>query len=196
MDDVHLVRALEGIADLRTDAHEALRRQRALGLEDLVERAADDELHDEIEQTVVGLAEVEDRDRVRMREPARELRLAEEPLDHDSLGDEARGHDLDRDLAADRVLGAAVDRAHPALPELLDDRVATIELAADQLIGGLRDPDETRVVLRAALAGRKRRLARRAIELTRCTVEIHATHPKPRTDRPRPRRHRRASPSR
>ena len=49
------------------------------------------------------------------------------------------------------MLGAAIDRAHAALAELLDDRVAAVELAPDQRIGYL-ELDEARAVVGAALA--------------------------------------------
>src|SRR5947208_3191565 len=101
-------------------------------------------------------------------------------LDHLGLGDEVRADDLDRDLAAQPVLRAAVDRAHATLAELLEDREATIELAADERVDPATDPDQTGSVGRATLADLEVPLAGRTVVFARRTGvrgHAHSRHP-------------------
>jgi len=178
MHDRQRVRTLERIADLRPDPHDALGLHDPVGLEHLVERVAADELHHEIEQAVFALIEVEHRDGIRMRQPTRELRFAQEPLHDLGLGDEVRADDLDRDFATEAELLAAIHRAHATLTELLEDLIATVELPTEQRIDRYVDLDEARAVARAPIANLEIFLARRAIKLTRrARVGNRRAHP-------------------
>jgi len=166
MDDRQRVRLFERIADLDADADHALRREDRLVGEHGVEREAGDELHHEIEHTVGCLAEVEDRDRVRMRQPTRELCLAKESLDHVRIGRPPRADHLDRDLAVHGVLLGAIHHPHAAASDPLEDRVATVELATDERIL-LPEPHETPAIVGAILDVRERLLAAGTVHLTR-----------------------------
>src|SRR4051812_31806094 len=117
MDDLQRMRAFERVADRASDPHDALGLEHVLGLDHGIEGAAGDELHDEVEDAVVRLAEIEHPDSVGVTEPTRELCLAEEALDHIWIGDQVWADDLDRHLTANRVLGAAIDRTHAALTQ-------------------------------------------------------------------------------
>src|SRR5450432_2663663 len=127
---------------------------------------APEELHHEIEDAVVALAEVVDVDDVGLVEAAREARLAQEPLRDRAHGRELRMDDLDRDLAIDRHLPRAVHRAHPAFAEHRTELVAMIEDATEQLVGCRPQLHEFRSVVRAEhLVERERLIARDAVSL-------------------------------
>src|SRR5262249_31050127 len=96
-----------------------------------------------------------------------ESRLAQEPLDHDWVGHQPRHYELDRYVATDRALRPSVDGPHSAVAELFDDRVAAIEIAADQRVRGFAEPDKPSVVVGADTAAAERLLAGRAVPLSR-----------------------------
>ena len=89
--------------------------------DDLVERRAVDELHDEVGIAVAVDAEVVDLHDVGVRQPRDRLRLATEALHEVGRGVE---HHLDGDGAIELGIAPAIDRAHPALPEELQVYVA------------------------------------------------------------------------
>src|SRR5690606_22826759 len=91
-------------------------------------------LHHEIERTVLELAEVEDADDVVVADAGRGLRLASEALDDARVVGVMRVQDLDRDLVADEEVARRVDRAHPALADLVEDFVAVLEHSTDEWI--------------------------------------------------------------
>ena len=91
VDDAEVVRFGERGEHLPQDVDDAPERERPLLVRDAREVLAAQELHHEVELAVVGLAEVDDGDRVRVVEAARGARL----------GDEARG----RVLVAERGAG-------------------------------------------------------------------------------------------
>src|SRR5664279_314040 len=101
MDDAFGVRGLERVADLRADPDEALHRHRLAALELVGERATAQELHHDVEDAVVALPEVVDRNDRRVLQPARQPRFAQEPFRDRAYGRELRMNDLDRDLAID-----------------------------------------------------------------------------------------------
>ena len=80
------------------------------------------------ERRALVLAELVDDDDVRVLEPRRRARLAEEPRPGVGVGQALR-HDLDRHVAVERLVAAAVDRAHRALAQLAEDLVAADALA-------------------------------------------------------------------
>src|SRR5205085_9527488 len=96
-------------------------------------------------------AEIDDRDRRRVRELARELGLAQEPPRDDLVDAGAVAHHLERDVATHRLLPRAIHHAHPALADLLADHEPTVEGAAEQRIAP--EPDQPRAVVRAGRAG-------------------------------------------
>jgi hypothetical protein len=88
-----------------------------------VEGLALEELHDDVGAAVGVVAEVEDLHDAGIGDRGRGAGLVEEPLDDVLVGRQRRLQHLDRGAASEqRVLGQ-VDRAHAALPELLDDAV-------------------------------------------------------------------------
>ena len=59
-------------------------------------------------------------------------RFPAETFDEGVIGDEVLVHDLDRDLAVEAQVGAAVDHGHAAAGDLGIDAVAVIEHRADE----------------------------------------------------------------
>ena len=129
MDDPLLVRGVHDLAELVEQRHESLEPQRALLLDQLVERRAADQLHRRPQRPVVLRAERVDVRGIGMVELRGEARLAEEPCDVLRRAD--RGADLDHGLAPEQRLFGPVHHTEPTGPDLLaHDEVA--ERAADQ----------------------------------------------------------------
>jgi hypothetical protein len=90
----------------------------------ILDRAAAEVLHDD-ERALVPLADVVDRDGVRLaREPRGRERLAHEATANRLVLRVALGEDLDGDGAAERRVGGAVDVAHAAVADPLRAAVA------------------------------------------------------------------------
>ena len=70
-------------------------------------------------------ADVEDSQDMGMIERARRLRLAGEPVQPLLVSRERRGQDLHRDIAVEAGIARAIDLAHPALAQLLEDSIGT-----------------------------------------------------------------------
>ena len=138
VDDAVLVGVAQAGEHLHRDRDRALGRERALLLDDLLERAPLEVLHRDV-RAAVGLAAVVDGDDVRVVEARGGLRLAPEALDELAVLGVALGHDLERDLAAEaRVLGQ-VDRRHAADAQAPEHAVAAVErLAALGVLAGHR----------------------------------------------------------
>jgi hypothetical protein len=83
---------------------------------------------------------------VRVPEVARRARFAPQPLDGVLVARHLGPQDLDRDVVADEEVARAVDRAHPAAPEALLDRVLAVEDAADERVPALDRPQRHAVV--------------------------------------------------
>ena len=115
------VRGGEPGRDLRGDLERLARRQRAAD-QALAQRLAVEQLH-RGEGDLAVLAEIEDRQDVRMRERRDRLGLALEARQRVGVGGEMRRQDLDRHLAVELGVAGAEDLAHPALAELGDDLV-------------------------------------------------------------------------
>ena len=92
-------------------------RARAARADQLLQRPSLDVLHDD-EVRAIGLAAVEDRDDVRMREPRGVRRLAAEALDELLVVRVAPVQHLDRDATAQLLVLCEVDVGHAAAAEL------------------------------------------------------------------------------
>jgi hypothetical protein len=129
MDDVLLVGGGESVRGLQRPFERERRREGAVPLDLLAERLAFEELHHG-EDDVPFHAEVVDGEDVRMRERGDGPRFALETRTSVRVLGEARGKHLERDVSPEtRVLGA-VDLAHAALAQPLDDTVPG-DLCAD-----------------------------------------------------------------
>jgi hypothetical protein len=110
--------------------------QRTLPGHHRAQRVALEVLHRDEQRPAGVLPEVVDADGVGVAELGRQLGLGVEAPDQAGVGRQLGPQDLDRDLALERDLLAAIDRAHAALAELGGDAVAPGDLAADQVTGG------------------------------------------------------------
>jgi hypothetical protein len=135
MDDAGLVRGAERLGHRPRDPEELPDRHRTLERA-IAERAPADPLDGE-EGTSVDLADLVDRDDVRMVQRGERPRLSPEP--RPVIGIEARGveEELERDVAAERGVVRAVDGTHAALGDLLDDAVLPEEGAGGGDHGGI-----------------------------------------------------------
>ena len=158
-----LVRVAQAGEHLHRDRDRALRRQRPLGLDDLLERAALQVLHRDV-GPAVGLAAVVDGDDVGVVEARRGLRLAPEALDELAVLGIALRHDLERDLAAEARVLRQVDGRHAADTQAPEHAVAAVErLAALGVVVRHRGHSST-VLLRALPAARAHLCLRSGIE--------------------------------
>ena len=100
--------------------------QPAAGLQQVAQRAAADELHDQEDQALVA-ALVADADDVGVAEHGRGPGLAGEPVDERRVVREVLGHDLDGDGPVQPQIGRGVDGGHAATGEPLLEAVAPLE---------------------------------------------------------------------
>ena len=126
MDDVALVRRLQGGEEVAGDARRLLRRKTSLALQALPERLATDVLHDEIPAAVV-VAAVVHRDDVGVVEQRRRLRLDAEALDELVVVGEGRAQHLDGDLPAEAHVLGEEHVGHAAAAELRGQAIATVQ---------------------------------------------------------------------
>ncbi len=124
MDDAEVMRFRERGEHLPKEADDATERERPFSYWIAREVLAAQELHDEIELAVLGLAEVDDADRVRVIEAARGARLGDEARRRVLLTDEMRVDDLDGDGAPQLRLLGAIHAAHPADADEIENDVA------------------------------------------------------------------------
>ena len=134
VDDVELVRAGERGRHLHRDVHRARLGHRAprdhVGEADAVE-----ELHHQVDVPVVGLPVVGDVDDVLVIDPVGGLGLTQEAPAVGLLERELLAEELDRHVAPDHLVACAIDRAHAARADALDDHVATADGSADERVG-------------------------------------------------------------
>ena len=120
MDDAGLVREVERVAQLAHDVHRFLHFEALVGVEEVLELLALDELHHDV-RDVAFFAEVVHLHDVGMVQPRDRLRLAHEPhrvfLGGLVFVERALQDGLDRDLAVQPGVHALVDDAHRALAE-------------------------------------------------------------------------------
>ena len=98
-------------------------RDRVALLQEILERRPAQQLHDD-EEAVAVFADVEDRDDVRMRQAGGRLRLPVEPRPDVGIVFEIGRQDLEGDVPAHRFVTRAVDDAHRAAADPLDDLIA------------------------------------------------------------------------
>ena len=146
VDDLAVVRRLQGLADLDEDGARDLQQHGSVGKHQILKRLPVQELHDEVVAVVVGDVEVEDLEDVVVADDVDRARLVEEAIDDLLVVGVLRVQELDGDLRPDRRVLGHVDGAHPALPEELDDPVRA-DRVPDQVV---RYPArEAHAVLRA-----------------------------------------------
>jgi len=166
MNDAFAMSGGERFTDLRADPNRAREWKALTALELVDERLAAQELHHDVQHAVIGLPEIEDRHDRRVLQPTRQPRLAQKPLRDRTDRRELRMDHLDRDLAIDRELPAAIHGAHAAIAEHATDLVAMVEDPPDQRVG-LRDELDQPAPVRHAeqLVDAIRAVARRAVRL-------------------------------
>ena len=135
VDDAVPVRVAEGGEHLPHVGDRDRDGARAAGDDQLLERPPLDVLHDD-EVRAAGLAAVEDRDDVRMRETGGVRRLPPEALDELRVVRVAVVEHLDRDLAAELLVLGEPDVGHAAAAELALEAVAAREDRAPSLVDG------------------------------------------------------------
>ena len=122
VNDAGVVRGGESVRGLQDDLRRTGIADAPFRLDHRLHGASVDELHGEVVHAVV-VADVEDRDDVRMGQSARGARLAREARQELLVAGEVIAEDFDRYEAVEGFLVAFVDHAHPAPPELRHDFV-------------------------------------------------------------------------
>jgi hypothetical protein len=126
VDETSGVGEAEGGGDLAGDLRRLLRREVAVGAQDVGQRAPVDVLHgDEVRGGV--LAPIEDVDDVRVVEVGGRLGLAAEALDEVGVDGELGEQHLDRHLTVEQAVVAQEDLGHAATPDALDQLVAVVD---------------------------------------------------------------------
>ncbi len=134
VDDAGRMRVVERGKRLAEQLCDARGRQRPLVAHDLRERAAAQHLHDDVQGAGRGLPEVEDGDRVRVVQAAGGARLVLEALRGHRVRGNLRVEHFDRDLRVEAEVHAAVDAAHCAHADQLEQLVLTDERRADERV--------------------------------------------------------------
>jgi hypothetical protein len=134
MHDAQIVRFTERGQRLSQDLDDARKGQRPFLVSDAREILAAQKFHHQIRLAVVGTAEVEHGDRVRMVQLAGCARFGHEAERGVFIRQEMRMDDLDRDGAAERRLLRAVHAAHAADADQVEDVVTTRQRLADELV--------------------------------------------------------------
>ena len=128
------VAELQRRADVRDDLQRPARHEPPLGREHLLERAAADELHDDVRDRLAGrrglLAGVVDGDDRRVVERGRVLRLPPEPDLEGLVPGQVGAQQLDRHVATEPQVASPVHLGHPAVAQHLADLVPAPEQAA------------------------------------------------------------------
>jgi hypothetical protein len=123
VDDPLVVGRVESPGDLERDLDRSLPRQRSRG-EPGAERHALQELRDGVGDPA-ALAQVEDRQDVRVGKGGDGPRLALEPLEGAAIGRQQLGQDLDGDFAAEPGIPRPVHLAHPSGADRREDLVGS-----------------------------------------------------------------------
>jgi hypothetical protein len=118
--------------ELRDDVHHARDGQVSASFEELTERFAIEDLGDDEELPIIGVARVEEPNGVRVFEHAGRTRFVVEAADDLRLGGDGWPQHLQRDRAVCSQLPCSIDRAHSALSKDCVDAIAAIEDAADE----------------------------------------------------------------
>ena len=131
--DAVLVREVQPAQHLGHDLELLLHEEGIAGAHDRLQVDPRQQLHRDVGKAAV-LPQLEDGDDVRVLEARRRPRLDLEALPALLVEGAFRGEGLDRDLALQDFVPAAVDHAHPAAPDAAHHRVLP-DLAADRLLG-------------------------------------------------------------
>jgi hypothetical protein len=132
MDDAARVRVMHGVREL-TEHIERARNDKALvAFDEAIHRFAVGVLHRQVEPVVGQLAEVVDRDDVRMPKSVDRTRLTPESRDELRIAREARHQDLDRFLPTELEMLGEKYLAHPAAPERREDAPPIVKDRTDQ----------------------------------------------------------------
>jgi len=131
---VRLVRGSERLRDLECDAERLLHRQRAVALDQLMQRLAGHELHQDADLVLVVLDHVVHADDVGVLDLSDCPRLCDEAISHLVGASEVPGQDLESDVAPERLVVRAVDPGRAAVPGRLAHDAAR-DRAADVLAG-------------------------------------------------------------
>ncbi len=110
------------VADLLAQVHDLGDRKPAACGKQLSECPSRHHFHGDVE-VAVELALIVDVYDLRMVQPAGDLGLSHEAIHEGLVPSQALRHDLDRYLAAKRLLDTAVDHAHPTVGDFLHDAV-------------------------------------------------------------------------
>ena len=131
VDDVAGVGGAEGAGDLDRVGDRLVDGQAAHAADAVLQRLALDVLEDDVRPAVL-LAGVDDADDVRVGELGDRARLAAEALELVRVRGDLAVHELDRDAALEDGVEGAIDRRHPAGPDLGVQPVPAVELHADE----------------------------------------------------------------
>src|SRR5918999_1252793 len=115
--------ARQRLSDVGCDLCGALRKQRPLGMDDVGNRLAVDELHDYVVRAVIGAVVVQ-RDDVRVIDVGGRLRLAPEAFHERVIAAEALGQNLYGHLSSEQFIARAIDLGHAARSDALENGVA------------------------------------------------------------------------
>ncbi len=125
------VRGRERVGDLNRVAQRILKPQPLLRNQ-RIERPALDQFHGEILGAIVGRADVEDGDDVRVLERGGELRFLQEPASPLAIGDEIARQNLERDLPIETTVRGLIHLAHAPTAEQGADFIGTKARAGGQ----------------------------------------------------------------
>jgi hypothetical protein len=122
------VQVAHGGKGLAGDLQGQADRRRSARAQQLLERQAGDELHDDEGIAVLADGEIVQGRDVRMPQPVGELRLAQEAPGQLGVGLEVGADHLDDADLVKEAMADLVDRTHPALADLVEDLVLAFEL--------------------------------------------------------------------
>ena len=152
MHDAAAVRRAERVGDLQPDVDHAVRRQRSLGGNRLVERPPFEQLADE-ERLPIRFAGVVDGADVRMRDERCDPRFAPEALERARPRHFFRTQQLDRDVALEAQIARPIDFGRPVASDPGQDLV--VRYAKRSLHGWVVEPTRRAYSARAASRGAK-----------------------------------------
>ena len=156
--DAFVVGEREGLADLERVRDDGLGVERAFE-NDVGELASPDELHRD-ERHAIFVSDLEDRRDVGMLERGGRFRFLNEALPAIRIrGLDGLGKHFDGELAIELGIPRAVDLAHPAAADLLDDLVVR-KCASDQSFPSLNPSGANQIVRRSANGGQTGRSLR------------------------------------